>query len=837
MPDPLPIALAAVLLLAAAPGDEDWIRNGDLEAGQGGLPEHWTHTGGSERVSFTWELAPEGRGRCLALHCTDPKSRSPHNWSQRIELEETRPARLELSARVRALEMHPEAQACATVQLWDAEGGMTGGAWTDRTVEDSDWHRVDAVFDVPEDCVALRVLVYLVGRGRIWVDDIALIETEREPRSSHEAPHVSGWERLARRCADEIPWLFDAEEALASARRERRPILAYVRCIDEDDALASGLALDLDGVRLLDDGLRKDLLMRAGPLSDPEVGALIERRFVPLILTYDLSRHGMGPSADDPLRAIGEAACETVTPALIVLDPRGERVHKLHRIGTLSAPFVDQVLRVALLDSRSRPPEDLDDPMELYLAGELDGVLKAVEDRSDEAARVLRARVLRRRGTLDAAEAELEGLTGGEAQLERGLLEAARGRHQAAIEILDQAIALEPGPRREEAAFRAAWCAHRLGLHEDAHERFEAIAGDSRFGRKAAACLLREGPRPPLAETARARPTTRPLAPRLLEAESTENLDPEVELDLERALGFLLEQQRHDGSFGGHTGAVGGGSWDAAISGIVGEALLRWRERAPEELRVPLDECLEEIGLFLDRWSQRNPSHHLAAFNDPYGLLYVIQVGRPETAQRFIRSIADSQQADGCWTVYEPERPTSFNTALNLRALLAAREAGFEVPEEILISGLEALEAMRTSAGLFPYSTQAGHEWMTTPHGAIARDPLCESTLLAAGRGSKRLVREALERFEDHCGELREPTKKLYDYFNARGHGGYYQLFAWRNAVDASGALTDRQRARFLRLAATHLAMAREFDGTWIDQAMLGRAYGTAMALYVLGAR
>jgi hypothetical protein len=167
-------------------------------------------------------------------------------------------------------------------------------------------------------------------------------------------------------------------------------------------------------------------------------------------------------------------------------------------------------------------------------------------------------------------------------------------------------------------------------------------------------------------------------------------------------------------------------------------------------------------------------------------------------------------------------------------ALAEAKAAGLKVPKDLIESGAKALEAMRTSAGLFPYSTMTGHEWMTTAHGSIARDALCEHALLLAGRSRKPAIEAALGRFLDHQAELRAPTKKLYDYFNARGHGGYYFFFAHHNARRAAFVLPPPKRAKVLETIRSEVLAARELDGSWMDHYMIGRAYGTAMALLIL---
>jgi len=150
---------------------------------------------------------------------------------------------------------------------------------------------------------------------------------------------------------------------------------------------------------------------------------------------------------------------------------------------------------------------------------------------------------------------------------------------------------------------------------------------------------------------------------------------------------------------------------------------------------------------------------------------------------------------------------------------------------------VEALASMRQDADLFPYSTKPGHEWMTTVHGSIARDPLCEHALLAAGRGSSAALEAALERYWRFGSELRLPTKKLYDWFNSRGHAGYYFFFAHRRALEAAEGASGRMRSRTRAFAREQVLAAHEGDGTFVDKFLLGRAYGTAQALLVLADR
>jgi hypothetical protein len=92
-------------------------------------------------------------------------------------------------------------------------------------------------------------------------------------------------------------------------------------------------------------------------------------------------------------------------------------------------------------------------------------------------------------------------------------------------------------------------------------------------------------------------------------------------------------------------------------------------------------------------------------------------------------------------------------------------------------------------------------------------------------------------RFEKHAPELRVATKKLYDYFNSRGHGGYYFFFAHRNAFEAAALVDAKARDRVRAFVREAVLKAREGDGTFMDHQMIGRAYATAQALCILAPR
>jgi hypothetical protein len=803
------------------------LENGDAEAGSGRAPKSWSNTGGSN-ARFEWKEVEgggakgAGKNHVLTISNDAEADRDPHNWRQSIDLPAKRPARLELRARAKSPRMDEAASACVMAQCWNAEGKASAYAWSDKIEGAGEWRDVSAVFDVPADCKSIQVLAYLVGAGEVWFDDLSLAETGKPPRSSDgRSPDADvKLQALARGAAPGIPWLFDAGAAKKAAAAGDRPILLYVRCIDDDAQLAAAQQeLAAASVGFIDDGLRKDVLMRAGPLSDADVVELVKRRFVPLLLTYDLSKHGMGASNDDPLAALGLKSSEIVTPALLVLDERGKLVHKLHRLGTLNAPLVDSVLRAALDKSGAKAKAaGAATAEESAAAGELDAAIRLLQGKSEPAAKALLARCLRRKGDLAGAEKALAGVNGGEAELERGRVALARGEWEKALAALEKATS-------EEGRYWAAFCLDRLGRGEEATKELRELVGESLFGRKAAAALLTEGPRLLLAESPRAIAGLPELP------ESTEGLPGTFDPDA--SLRALMELQRTDGSFVGHLGL-----WDASLTAFALDALdagaATWGAKLPAATKARAKDSGKRALAWLVEWCKREPNPATDPFHQPYVLLTLARLGEKKAVERLVARILQLQQQDGNWTVYGADRPASFNTALAVEALLAAKAAGVGVDAAKLDAGVKALEGMRKKDDLFCYSTKVGHEWMTTPHGSIARDCLCEVALLRAGRKELPKIAAALDRFVEHAHELREPTKRLYDYFDSRGHGGYFFFFAHWHALDAARELPAVRRKKAVDAIRKEILACREIDGTWVDHAMLGRAYGTAQALKIL---
>jgi len=969
------LLVALLCALPALAGPKPLLRHGSIDNGAG-----WTNLGSGKTLTFKIDRK-NGRKKRGSLYVanTDPEDDAARRWASSFKAPE-KAGRLKLTCWIKAKGLQANSFVNAMVQLWPQKGPAVGHAWCGGTKKDTDWIEVHAVFDVPAKCKNISILAYLVGPGEAWFDDFSVTRTEdpvtKAPERKRKLRDDKFW-KLMRSCAEDIEWRFDSRDARAYAAKRGKPLLVYVRCTDSRDGLASAQkTLRAEDVEYNDDGLRKDVLFRAGPLSDPDIAALVNRRFVPLLVTYLFAVHGTGrgslmawsasaaatdkrkfevdaklgakepgslwiqktdakdrspnnwfqnvklppgghPSlalkattraqhfvkgskscvmlqcsdkdgkalsfarlpeirkntnwkrqeidfavppactqivvraylvgqgsvwfddlalvppkskenllengdidpreGGDPLAEFGHKSTGAVTPALLVTDAFGKPVRKLHRIGSLSADFLDHWLRTAMQEAgasfRARGAR------ELFALGELAQVLEVTAGKIPPEDRKLRARAQIRLGDLDGALETLRGIRDAEARCVAGYVFLRQGAWKEAR------AAFAKGGGTPAARFWQAWCLQRLGKQAEALSLWEAMVGPTRYGRKAAACLSANGPRLWLSETTLLWPRPRAL-PGVTEGAPG--------FDAAQSVRLLIGLQNADGSFGSHHGAPGQGFWDGSITALAADALAAWRPHLGRDVAAAAGKARDQALRYLGTWAKR-PNARNDAFNNAYVLRCLVRAKRRGPAREVIRRIAESQEEDGNWTVYHAKRPASFNTALNVLALAEAKRAGSKVPGKVLARGMRALAAMRQKGDLFPYSTAPRHDWMTTEHGAIARDALCEHALLVAGEGATQAqLDRALARFLKFADELRAPTKHYYDYFNTRGHGGYYFFFAHRNAFEAAALAGDETRARVRAFVRRAVLAAREGDGAFLDHYMNGRAYATAQALAML---
>lgn len=192
--------------------------------------------------------------------------------------------------------------------------------------------------------------------------------------------------------------------------------------------------------------------------------------------------------------------------------------------------------------------------------------------------------------------------------------------------------------------------------------------------------------------------------------------------------------------------------------------------------------------------------------------------------------------------------PSTFMTAATLQALFAARAAGEEVDAEVVERALAMLERSRAPSGSFQYAQRVPRDKNTgevvpltedePTQGAIGRMPICETTLLLAGRGDVERVRAALDDFFEHWQYLEDRRQKTGTHLPPYGVAPYYFCFAHGYAGQAIEMLEEDDRERYRERLHKLLWKVRERKtGGWNDRVFArSENFGTAMALFALWA-
>jgi hypothetical protein len=665
-----------------------------------------------------------------------------------------------------------------------------------------------------------------------------VLETFALVELSEEARQEGRRRALVARCGSEVTWARDWAEAESRARREQRPVLVVVH-------LLSSFALGQTP--------RTTLLM------DEDVIELVEERFVPLWYEKGMpapfvQSYGLGPLA------FGEA--------LLVVLPDGEVIVENRNA---SSPEVGYAFLRAALERLSRvegtgatpvPPglEPLERARHHIARGELDEALMALEGQGSGSALRLRARALRllRRGPEALAALTAAREAGGEPEgwlcLEEAELWASEREEERAIALVDRALADRGGDRSQ----RPPALVLRGTLHLAAGEPDQARTcwrevverhSETRWAWQAAALLdgvfLRTGVR---VDTGWSAPDV--LAERLVLP------DPVPEgagNDPAAARAWLLGAQRGDGSWATPMETalrdVGPDPFVDAVTALGASALLKHgaREAAGRALAYLLASIArreqEPPRVFFMDYNPWSGASMLAFLADALEADLGEEAQLRRAAAALLVDLASRQQANGGWSYYvtsdlegsaAPAQSISFTTAAVVLALCRAREAGFELPERLLEGGVAALLAMRKD-GVFSYFLyRDGSRGSTDPPGAAGRGPLCELALLRAGASDEEHLRAALDRFLEHASLYAAEQGKVVMHAGPHGQGCHYLLFDYAHAALAQAVIAPHPetRARVLEL----VRQCRRAEGAYLDTPILGRAYGTAMALIALDA-
>ncbi|MEZ5988523.1 MAG: prenyltransferase/squalene oxidase repeat-containing protein [Planctomycetota bacterium] len=509
-----------------------------------------------------------------------------------------------------------------------------------------------------------------------------------------------------------------------------------------------------------------DLYLRSALFAEPGLR--------PLLARYVLYR---GEPTAAQAKRFDLVPFHLVEPGWVVLDSEGKERDRLHAVGTFCVPWLRRRLAAPLSDADRREAA--------RAGGELEGWLQA--------------------------------MAAGRFEVTAGDGEASPARlWYAAVS------SFEPGGRAEATALLP-----RLA---------EADAPGS-LGARAALELERFGPlgRGFLRYTA-------PLDGAGLDGRSTSFSVPLDRLPEVRAaaLAYLLRMQREDGGYEDSNYDFGGldSLPNVYVAGTALALLAMLRHRA--ELGERAGPALRRgIAYVLDEHKRADGDEDEWIFARIYALelvaalrggdlagLGVDEARLGREAGAILAELRERQGKDGA---FRHEYANPFVTASTLHSLALARDAGIDVPKELVDPALAALARVRSKDGAYPYTMARGRASVPA---AAGRMPLCEGALLAWERSDAGRLGEALGQSFRHHDEL-EHVRRYDDHAGKLGLGGFfywYDQYGRRLAIDRLGADGAPWRARLVRQVLDLV----ELDGSFVDSHELGKSYGTAMALLCL---
>jgi hypothetical protein len=312
-----------------------------------------------------------------------------------------------------------------------------------------------------------------------------------------------------------------------------------------------------------------------------------------------------------------------------------------------------------------------------------------------------------------------------------------------------------------------------------------------------------------------------------------------------RAIDFLLREQLSAGSW--PVANPSGAEFQTGISVLAAQALLSWMDDLDAQRRERVAVALGKADAWLDASVAKAPAAELNSFAAAYYVDYLLDRFARKRAKRAdvdvaLRQLVGGVCPSGAWSYSRRfgqnwrgnERTHSVNTGLAVWVLARAKAAGLAVDEDALAGGVKALVAMRKEPAAYTYMWP-GKPNFETDDASIARAPLCDTALLRVGRVSRDDVRASLDVFMKLRMELRATGKTSTPYWlPPHAYTSYFFHFAYYHAAGALAELGDAQAKKDLATLRDDLLGWSEPDGTWVDDLLLGKPYGTAAALLTL---
>ena len=200
--------------------------------------------------------------------------------------------------------------------------------------------------------------------------------------------------------------------------------------------------------------------------------------------------------------------------------------------------------------------------------------------------------------------------------------------------------------------------------------------------------------------------------------------------------------------------------------------------------------------------------------------------------EKLVTILGEEEIRGGGWNYANQRRHAPFVTAPAAQALLRAREAGAEVPDELFARTASALKASRNENGAYQYSGSVRRGRTEPLPGSIARSAVCEATLIMLGQGDQERLKLVIDGFHEHWDELEKRRKKTGTHEPPYGVAPYYFYYGHRYLGQAIALLpVDQQQDEYARFNEV-LLKTKDDDDTWNDRVFdQSKAFGTAMSI------
>jgi hypothetical protein len=359
------------------------------------------------------------------------------------------------------------------------------------------------------------------------------------------------------------------------------------------------------------------------------------------------------------------------------------------------------------------------------------------------------------------------------------------------------------------------------------------------------------------------------LAPGAQERPRAERERVDLEAVVRDAVRWLVENQAPDGSWGSHHTARPievlasvPGSQEAfrvgttalcvtALQGCpqAGEAGERAAERGVEYL---LEHAAVKRQSGLEHYNVWSFGYALEALGERLG-------ARPEDPRAremrrvcatLIEKAALYQTTDGGWgylsitgvpTFKPSDTSMSFTTATMLVGLGDARDAGVQVPADVIERALVNLRRSRLPDGAFLYGDYLQYRprhGINERPGSACRGPLCTMAMQAWGEELEpgSLLRALEDLLVHHAALQRAALRRPIPHESWFAISGYFYLYGHAYAARALASLPEKEQARLWPRLAQAVLVCREPDGSFWDYPLYSyhKPYGTAFALIAL---